>query len=75
MNEAVYNLLQANPWLIPLLVAWSLPWKGWALWRAARLKYAAWFIILLVLNLLGIPEIIFILVTNKKYAELNGRIR
>ncbi|MGR6836967.1 DUF5652 family protein [Syntrophomonas erecta] len=63
-----------NPWMLTTLLAWSFAWKGWALWRAARLKYAWWFIALLVVNTVGIFEIIFLIVTNKKYSKLNGSI-
>jgi len=63
-----------NPWLIPLIVAWSLAWKGWALWRAARFKHVGWYIALLIINTIGIFEIIYLIVTNKKYAELNSSL-
>ncbi len=43
-----------------LLVTWSLIWKGWALWRAARNTHKAWYIIMLILNTAGILEIIYI---------------
>jgi methionyl-tRNA synthetase len=55
-------------WLIVLL-SWSLVWKGLALWRAARRGENAWFIILLLLNTVGILEIIYyflIAKTDKK---------
>ncbi len=42
------------------ILVWSLFWKGWALWRAAQNKSVAWYIILLVLNTVGILEIIYI---------------
>ena len=72
----IINIMQnMNPWMFSLILAWAIAWKGWALWRAARLKHLAWFILLLIINLVGITEIIYIIVTNKKYAELNGRIR
>lgn len=44
---------------ILFFVFWSLIWKGLALWRAARRKEVAWFVILLVVNTLGILEIIY----------------
>ena len=46
--------------LVLLLIAWSLTWKGLALWHAARLGHKAWFVALLVVNTLGILEIIYI---------------
>ncbi len=46
--------------LMMVLAIWSLVWKGWALWRAGRNNSVGWFIALLVLNTLGILEIIYI---------------
>lgn len=59
------QLLQ-NPWIIIALAAWTLPWKGWALWIAARKSSKAWFIALLVLNTLAILEILYIFVFSKE---------
>jgi hypothetical protein len=53
-------------WLIPLLVLWTIPWKGVALWRAARNNHTIWFIVLLVVNTLAILEIIYIFAFSKK---------
>ena len=39
---------------------WVLPWKGVALWKAARLSHKKWFIAMLVLNTLAILEIVYI---------------
>jgi hypothetical protein len=51
---------------LPLLL-WSLAWKGVALWKAARLGHKAWFVVLLVVNTVGILEIIYIFaVANRK---------
>lgn len=43
-----------------VLVLWSLVWKGWALWIAARKGSKFWFILLLVLNTAGILDILYI---------------
>ena len=51
------------------MMLWSLVWKGFALWRAARRKESTWFIILLIFNTIGILEIIYyflIAKTDKK---------
>ena len=51
------------PFVLPLivpLVVWSLIWKGLALWHASRRGEAVWFIVLLVVNTLGILEIIYL---------------
>jgi membrane protein DedA with SNARE-associated domain len=60
------NSLSANPWLIWLIILWILPWKGIALWKAARNEHKWWFIALLVLNTLAILEIIYIFFFSKK---------
>ena len=65
MNELT-QLLQSNPWLIFALVAWSIIWKGIALWHAARNTQLAWFITLLVVNTVGILEIIYLLFFRKR---------
>ena len=46
-------------WLVPMLV-WTLFWKGWALWLAARKSHKIWFIVLLIVNTVGILEIVYI---------------
>jgi len=43
-----------------VLVVWSLLWKGLALWRAAKKDDKAWYVILLVINTVGILEIIYL---------------
>ena len=45
---------------LALLIAWSLVWKGLALWRAAKRGEKIWFIVFLVVNTLGILEIIYL---------------
>lgn len=52
--------LLGDPLLLLLLSAWTLPWKGVALWKAARLYHKKWFIALLILNTLAILDIIYI---------------
>lgn len=55
-----------NQWLILLIVIWTLPWKGVALWKAAKNSHKIWFVALLVLNTLAILEIIYIFFFSKK---------
>jgi len=52
--------------VILLLVIWSIFWKGWALWRAAQRGQKYWFIALLIINTLGILEILYIFIFSKK---------
>ena len=50
--------------LVLLAVLWSLLWKGLALWRAAKRGDMWWFLAFLVLNTLGILEIIYLFVVT-----------
>ena len=48
-----------------LVLIWSLVWKGLALWKSARKNHLIWFVVLLVVNTLGILEILYIFVFSK----------
>ncbi len=54
-----------NQWVFFPLVVWTLFWKGWALWRSARAGQKGWYAAMLILNTVGILEIIYIIITNK----------
>lgn len=47
------------------LIAWSLYWKGMALWKAAHKENVRWFIALLIFNTVGILDILYIYVFSK----------
>ncbi|OGB74042.1 hypothetical protein A2V68_01545 [candidate division Kazan bacterium RBG_13_50_9] len=49
-----------NSWVLWLILLWTIPWKGVALWKSARANQAWWFIALLVVNTLGLLEILYI---------------
>jgi hypothetical protein len=52
------------------LYIWSIAWKGFALWKAAQLKQRNWFIGILLLNTLGILEIVYLFFFAKKKITL-----
>jgi len=58
--------LSVAPWVMVVLIIWSLIWKGIALWKAARIGSKPWFIALLIINTLGILEIVYIFFITKK---------
>jgi len=60
------QFLAQNQWVILLAVLWTLPWKGVALWKAARNSHKGWFIALLVINTLAILEILYIFIFSKR---------
>ena len=51
--------------ILVILLIWTLPWKGYALWKAARNKSPWWFVILLIVNTAGILEILYIFIFSK----------
>ncbi len=46
--------------LITVITVWSTLLKGIALWRAANLKQRNWFIVMLVVNTIGILELVYL---------------
>ena len=58
--------VSANSWIIYLVLLWTLPWKGVALWKSAKNEHKWWFIALLIFNTLAILEIIYIFFFSKK---------
>jgi hypothetical protein len=50
---------------VPIML-WSIAWKGWALWKAARAESKIWFVILLLVNTMGILDILYIFVLGKE---------
>ena len=59
------KLLTEYMWVLIVLVIWSTPWKGAALWRSARNGHMGWFIVLLVVNTLAILDILYIFIFSK----------
>ena len=61
-------------WLIFVIVPvviWSLFWKALALWHAARRGSGVWFIVLLLINTVGILDIVYLIMIGKlKTSEL-----
>lgn len=55
-----------SPWIILLIAAWTFPWKGVALWKAAKNNHLTWFIALLIINSLAILEILYIFCFQKR---------
>jgi hypothetical protein len=61
--------LGATGFLLVIVALWTLVWKGMALWKAAQEKSKVWFIVLLVVNTVGILDILYIYVFSKKSAK------
>jgi len=52
-------------YLLILILIWSLIWKGIALWKAARKNNLFWFILILLINTIGILEILYVFVFSE----------
>ena len=52
--------------MLAVLILWSIYWKGRALWKASKNNSKPWFIALLLINTVGILEILYIYVFSKK---------
>lgn len=63
------NLTQLEPGFIvfiSILIIWTIPWKGVALWKSAKNDHKWWFFSMLLINSLAILEIIYIFGFSKK---------
>lgn len=65
--------LPFSPLLLFVAAIWSLAWKGFALWFSARGGQKGWFIALVILNTLGILEIIYLVWFRPQSFELEER--
>jgi hypothetical protein len=60
-----YDIKAWQAVLIGLLAVWELFWKVKAAWRASQRKEIAWFIMLLVINSVGLLPILYLTLTNR----------
>jgi len=60
MENNLAELLTGHLWVVVLILLWTLPWKAAALWRSARRAQLGWFLVMTVVNTLGILEILYI---------------
>lgn len=63
--EQQITQLLAQPGVLVIISFWVIFWKGLALWKSAGKKQLAWFIILLIINTIGILEIVYIFYLNR----------
>jgi len=56
---------------LPFLILWEGFWKGFALWHSGRRGQSVWFVILVIVNTVGIvPTIYLFAVARLKVSEL-----
>ncbi len=67
---------QHGPLALILIILWVLPWKGYALWTAAKHSHRGWFIALLILNTFAILDIFYIFyIAKKRLSDIKHAVR
>ena len=61
-------------WLFAIIFVWIIAWKLFALWKSARNNQIVWFLILAVINTIGILEILYIYVFSKMRKKLENKV-
>lgn len=69
-TDLIIESLGIPLWALVIVLVWSLVWKAIALWKSARKTHKIWFIVLLVVNTMGILEILYIFL----FADLTEQI-
>jgi hypothetical protein len=62
---SISTALGISPVLLILIVIWTVIWKGLALWKSARLGNKGWFVVLLIVNTLGLLEILYLFIFSE----------
>jgi uncharacterized membrane protein len=65
MDLALEQFIAQNYWYLIAAILWTYPWKGVALWRAAKNRQLGWFITILILNTMAILEITYLFYFEK----------
>ncbi|MFH1801425.1 MAG: DUF5652 family protein [archaeon] len=63
--NALASELGVSLWLLTVILIWTAVWKLIALWKSARAGSKIWFVILALVNTVGILEILYIFVFSK----------
>lgn len=69
------NAVIAQPWfpVVALIVlVWTLMWKGFALWRAATDNSKLWFVVMMIINTLGVLEIVYLFAISPMRQKLKS---
>lgn len=64
--EACITWMQNYWWIFIPVMIWCVTWKALALYRAGKNKSPVWFVILFLVNTLGILEIVYFFGPGKK---------
>jgi len=61
----LFNIFQSHLALLVILFVWSIIWKGLALWKSAKRDHKIWFVVFMIINTVGILEILYLYVFSK----------
>ena len=61
--------------LLVLMIVWEFVWKLIAMWKAARKDSPIWFVVLAIVNSLGILSILYIYVFSEMKSKRTVRKR
>jgi len=73
--ELIAEELGISVSLVIVMLIWSAVWKIVALWKSARNKHIVWFIVLILINTVGILEILYIFVFSKCCKKPSQRVK
>ncbi len=68
-----YHITTMQMTLIGVLAVWDLVWRGIALWQAGKNRQLTWFIVLLVINSVGVIPIIYLLLNKDRPSMGSGQ--
>jgi len=68
VSEVDVALPLAGLILLIIIMLWTMVWTAIALWKSARNRQIAWFIVLFILNTMGILEIVYLAFFQKNKA-------
>jgi hypothetical protein len=69
--QPIADQMGINVWLLLVIIIWSVLWKLAAMWKSARKGQPIWFVVLALLNTIGILEILYIYV----FSEMKNKIQ
>lgn len=67
LSQSLSTYASLPTWLLLTILVWSLFWKGLALWKSAKRNSKFWFVAILLINTVGILEVLYIFL----FSEIN----
>jgi hypothetical protein len=80
LQNNIINFVYQNPYALFAIATWTIVWKGLALWKASKKDAKVWFVLLLVINTIGILELLYYFFLskvdfNKIFGNLGSKIK